>query len=212
MTAGAWALFGVAAAFAVGDWLAVGTGNTKAEYVCKPAATSALLAMAAVLSPEDSGQRTAFVVALALSLIGDVALMVPGDRLVVGLGAFLLAHVAFIVGFAMRDASGGDYAVAAALIAIPALAMGSRVVRALLTKGPRELVPPVVLYILAIGVMVTSAIAVGNGYAIAGALLFFVSDSLIAEQRFVAPRPFVPVLIMITYHLAQVGLVVSLVK
>jgi uncharacterized membrane protein YhhN len=212
VTSGAWALLGVAAAFAVGDWLAVGTSHTKAEYVCKPAATSALLAMAAVLSPEDSGQRTAFIVALALSLIGDVALMVPGDRLVVGLGAFLLAHVAFIVGFAMRDASGADYALAVGLIAVPALLVGSRVIRTLLTNGPREMVPPVALYILAIGAMVTSAIAVGNGYAIAGALLFFVSDSLIAEQRFVAPRQFVPVLIMITYHVAQAGLVVSLVK
>jgi uncharacterized membrane protein YhhN len=205
-------LLGVAAAFAVVDWFAVGTANTKAEYVCKPAATSALLAMAAVLSPQDSGQRTAFVVALALSLVGDVALMVPGDRLVLGLGAFLFAHVAYVVGFAMRDGSASDYTLGAVLIAAPVLVFGTRIVRALRTNGPQELVPPVVLYMLAIAAMVISAIAVGNGYAIAGALLFFASDSLIAEQRFVAPRPFVPVLIMITYHLAQAGLVVSLVK
>lgn len=212
MTAGAWALLGVAAAFAVGDWFAVGTENTKVEYVCKPAATSALLAMAAVLSPDDSGQRTAFVVALALSLIGDVALMVPGDRFIVGLGAFLFAHVAFVIGFAMRDTAGTDFLNGAFLIAAPVLIFGTRILRTLRRNGTPELIPPVVLYILAIAAMVTSAIAVGSGYAIAGALLFFASDSLIAEQRFVAPRPFVPVLIMITYHLAQAGLVVSLVK
>jgi hypothetical protein len=38
-----------------------------------------------------------------------------------------------------------------------------------------------------------------------------VSDSLIAESRFIRERRGVPVLIMITYHLALVGLVVSLV-
>jgi uncharacterized membrane protein YhhN len=210
VTDATWVLLGVAAVFAVGDWIAVTAANKAAEYVCKPAATSLLLAAAAVLSPEDSGQRTAFVVALALSLIGDVALMVPGDRLVVGLGAFLLGHVAYIVGFTMLDGDTSDYAIAGAAVAVIALILGTRIVRALLRGGHRELVGPVVAYVLAIGVMVTCAIAVGNAWAIAGAVLFFTSDALIAEQRFVQPRRFVPVLIMITYHVAQAGLVVSL--
>jgi uncharacterized membrane protein YhhN len=211
MTDAAWALLVVAGAFAVGDWAAVGRGHRAAEYVCKPGATTALLAMAAVLAPEHSGQRSAFLVALVFSLIGDVALMVAGDKLVIGLGAFLIGHVAYVVGFALRGGDASDYAVGAAIVAIPAVVLGARFVRALRRGGHDELTSPVLAYVLAIAAMVASAIAVGNAYAIAGAVLFFVSDSLIAEQRFVQPRRAVPVLIMVTYHLGQAGLVVSLV-
>ena len=212
MTDAAWVLLALAGLFAVADWVAVAVANKPAEYLCKPATTSLLLAAAAVVSPEDSSQRTAFVVALALSLIGDIALMLPGDRLVLGLSAFLLGHIAYIVGFAMRDGDTSDYVIAGAAIAVLAVVQATRIVRALIAGGRRELVVPVLAYVLAIGVMVTSAIAVGNAYAIAGAVLFFISDSLIAEERFIAPRRPIPVLIMVTYHLAQAGLVVSLVK
>ena len=71
--------------------------------------------------------------------------------------------------------------------------------------------PAVVAYVVAIGVMVATAIAGGNGWAIAGALLFMTSDSLIGESRFVAARPGQGLAIMVTYHLAQAALVVSLV-
>ena len=47
--------------------------------------------------------------------------------------------------------------------------------------------------------------------AIVGAGLFYVSDALIAWNRFVAETRHGRVAIMVTYHLAQVGLVLSLV-
>jgi alkenylglycerophosphocholine hydrolase len=50
------------------------------------------------------------------------------------------------------------------------------------------LITPVGVYIAVIAAMAVSAIAGGNAWGIAGALLFLVSDSLIAENRFVAPR------------------------
>ena len=58
--------------------------------------------------------------------------------------------------------------------------------------------------------MTVSAIAGGTGFGIAGAVLFLTSDSLIAEHRFVAARPWQPVAIMVTYHLALAGLVLGL--
>jgi uncharacterized membrane protein YhhN len=51
--------------------------------------------------------------------------------------------------------------------------------------------------------MVASAIGASNAYGIAGAVAFMVSDSLIAETRFVGPRPWGRVAIMVTYHLAS---------
>jgi uncharacterized membrane protein YhhN len=210
MTTSAGALLAVAVLAAMLDWFAVVRGHKPLEYVCKPAATMALVGVAATLDPASSDQRLAFVVALVLSLAGDVALMVPRDRFVVGLGSFLLAHVAYVVGFAIVGAGAGDYAIGIAIVAVPTVPLATRYVRALARVGRRELLGPVILYIAAIGAMVASAIAVGNALAIVGATLFLVSDSLIAETRFVGPRRWGPLAIMVTYHLAQVALVLSL--
>ena len=54
-----------------------------------------------------------FVVALVFSLVGDVALMLDSDRFVLGLGAFLVAHVAYIVGFWIDPPAVGAVGVAA---------------------------------------------------------------------------------------------------
>ena len=78
--------------------------------------------------------------------------------------------------------------------------------------GRGSLVVPVVAYIVAIGTMVATAIGAGGGFGIAGAGLFFVSDALIAETRFVRPRARGPLAVMVTYHLALAGLVLSLVR
>jgi uncharacterized membrane protein YhhN len=212
MTTAASALLALAVLAAVGDWIAVIRARKPLEYICKPLAITALIAVAATLDPRSSDQQLAFVIALGLSLAGDVALMVPSDRFVAGLGAFLLAHVAYIVGFAIAGGSTGAYALGAAAVAVLALPLAARYVRALRRAGRRELVFPVLLYVGAIGAMVASAIAVGNALAIVGASLFFVSDSLIAETRFVGPRSWGALAIIVTYHLAQVSLVLSLVS
>jgi uncharacterized membrane protein YhhN len=195
---------------AVGDWIAVARRHTSLEYLCKPLATAALVGAAATLDPASGDQRTAFVIALVLSLVGDIALMLPSDRFVVGLGSFLLAHIAYIVGFAIIGGDAVEYAVGALVVAVIVVPLARRYLSALSETGRRELVVPVVLYMGAIGVMVASAIAAGNALAIVGAVLFMVSDSLIAETRFVGPRSWGRLAVMVTYHLAQVSLVLSL--
>jgi uncharacterized membrane protein YhhN len=211
MTTAAWVLLGLAALFAVGDWVAVVRGDRRLEYVCKPAATLALVGVAAALDAASADRQAWFVAALVLSLVGDVFLMLPGDRLVAGLGAFLVAQVAYTVGFA-HGATGSvdDYVVGAMLVALVAVPLVVRFVRALRASGRNDLVPPVIVYLVAIGAMVTSATASGNAWAIAGAWLFLASDATIAETRFVGPRQGGQLFIMVTYHLAQAGLVLSL--
>lgn len=210
MTTAASVLLGVAAVAAVGDWVAVVRTDLRLEYLCKPLTTVALVGVAATLDPGSSDQRIAFLVALVLSLVGDVALMLPSDRFVIGLGAFLAAHVAYVVGFGTLGGDASDYAIGAAIVGVPATLLAIRYIGALRRGGQGALVPPVVLYVSAIGAMVASAIAVGNACAIAGATLFFVSDALIAETRFVGPRRHGRVAIMVTYHLGQAALVLSL--
>ena len=108
MTAAAWALLVVAAVLAVVDWIGVARGSRALEYVGKPGALAALVLVALTLDPADGSARTWFVVALVLSLAGDVFLMLPRDRFVEGLASFLLAHVAYVVGFTARRRSSHD--------------------------------------------------------------------------------------------------------
>jgi uncharacterized membrane protein YhhN len=210
------ALLGVAGVFALGDWVAVATASTRLEYLCKPAATAALVGVAATLDAAHGDTRGFFVAALALCLVGDVALMLPArpdgpDGFVPGLGSFLLAQLAFTVGFALHGGSTGEYVLGGALVTVAAAPLAARFVRALLQAKQSVLVGPVLAYLVAIAAMATAAIGGGNTWAIAGAALFLASDSLIAETRFVTEHRGVPVAIMVTYHLALVGLVVSLI-
>ena len=66
------------------------------------------------------------------------------------------------------------------------------------------------VYMTVIALMVGSAIASGEMVATAGALLFFLSDALIAVDRFVAPFAAARLAIIVTYHLGQLLLVVGL--
>jgi len=210
VTTAAWILLGVAAVLALLDWVAVARGLRRLEYVAKPGATLALALVAATLDPAYSDTRALFVLALLASLGGDVFLMLPGDRFVAGLGSFFIAQLLYTVGFALHGGSVADYAIGAVIVAVLVVPLCLRFVGALRRTGRGELVGPVLAYMGAIGAMAASALASGNAFAIVGALLFVTSDSLIAETRFVGERPWGGVAIIVTYHLAQAGLVLSL--
>jgi uncharacterized membrane protein YhhN len=216
VTVTAGVLLGVAGVVAVGDWVAVARASTRLEYVCKPAATAALIGVAATLDAAHGDTRAWFVAALALCVAGDVFLMLPNRAggvggFVAGLGSFLLAQVAFTFGFGLHGGATGEYLLGAALVALAAAPLATRFVLALVRAEQTVLVGPVLAYLVAIGAMTTAAIGGANGWGIAGATLFLVSDSLIAETRFVTEHRGFPVAIMVTYHLALVGLVVSLI-
>ncbi len=193
------------------DWWAVGTDRRSLEYVAKPATMVALIAAALTLDPADGTRRAWFVVALLLSLAGDVFLMLPRDRFVAGLASFLLGHVAYIVGLSSVDTSGVGLAIGAAIIAVALPVLGARILGAVRSGDEPELLAPVAVYILVISAMVVSAGASGSALALAGALSFYASDALIAWNKFIQELPWGRVAIMVTYHLAQIALVVSLV-
>jgi uncharacterized membrane protein YhhN len=61
---------------------------------------------------------------------------------------------------------------------------------------------------LVIGAMVVTAFGTGRPLVAAGALVFMVSDAVLALDRFVRPRSWAPLAVMVTYHLGQ-GLIVA---
>lgn len=201
-------LLATAGVLAVADWVAVVRGDRRVEYVCKPATIVALLGVALALDADDPGARPWVLAALVFSLAGDVFLMLKErDLFVPGLASFLVAHLAYVAAF-RGEASWTP----AALVVVPvALVVGLPVLRALAAEpGLRPLLGPVVAYMAVLALMVAVAVATRDPLAVTGAWLFLASDSLIAWSRFVRPLAWAPVAIIVTYHVAQAGLVLSL--
>jgi uncharacterized membrane protein YhhN len=210
MTSGAWVALAVFAVAAAADWVSRATSDRRLEYAAKPAATAALLALAALLDARDGAEQAWFVAALACSLAGDVLLMLPRDRFLAGLAAFLAAHLCYIAGLWVDGPTATAAAVGAAFTAAALVPLGLRILAAVRASGQPALAPPVGAYIVVIGAMVVSALASGRALAGAGAVLFAGSDAMIAWNRFVRPFAGAAVAIMVTYHLGQLGLVLSL--
>ena len=211
MNATAAVLIAVFVAVAALDWAAVHLGHRRIRVLTKPGCMLALIAAAVALDPADSKAGTALVVALVLSTLGDIFLL-GGERpnlFVAGLGSFLLAHLAYIVAFWLDGVSPAGLAVGLLLGAVLVGTVGTRVVAAAKAGDEPALARPVQAYVLVIAAMVTSAVGTGDGLAIVGAGLFASSDSLIAWERFVRSRPWAGLVIMVTYHLAQLLLVLS---
>jgi alkenylglycerophosphocholine/alkenylglycerophosphoethanolamine hydrolase len=211
VTAAALVALVIAGLLAAGDWYSRWRDNAPLEYVCKPGTLVALIAAATLLDPDTSAVRAWFVAALALSLVGDVLLMLPKEQFVGGLAAFLLAHICFIGGFVADGLPGPAFALSLAGTAVVLAPVARRVLRGVQANEP-ALRPPVVAYLVVIGVMLAAAVASGNTIAAVGAVLFVTSDSMIAWSKFVAPVDAAPVAIMVTYHLAQAGFVLSLLR
>jgi uncharacterized membrane protein YhhN len=202
-------LLSLTAVCAVLDWAAVYIERKPLEYVFKPATMVALIGVALALDPSDDTARVCFVVALAFSLAGDVFLMLPQDRFVFGLASFLLGHVAYIVGFVAVGVEPVGLFVGAVLVGISVVLLARRIVEAVKRTSP-EMVTPVEGYIAVISAMVIAACGTLNPFAVGGALLFYASDALIAWNRFIEEYPWGRLAIIITYHLGQIGIVLSL--
>ena len=200
----------LALAAAAFDWIAVNQEQKALEYLCKPLTLVLLIACALALDPDDPAVRAWFVVALVLSLAGDVFLMLPKDLFVFGLGSFLLGHIAYIVGMHVDGVDGLRFLIGIVIVMALLAVIGTRVLRGVRAGPDPGLAGPVVAYMCVISAMVASAIGVGQVMMVIGAALFYVSDALIAWNRFVAETRHSGVAIMVTYHLAQVGLVLSL--
>lgn len=211
MTTAAGVLIAVTIAVAALDWFAVAREDRRLEYVMKPLTMIVLIAAAVSLDDVDGTARSWFVAALVFSLAGDVFLMLPSDRFVLGLASFLVGHIAYIVGLQSFDTSSAGLVVGLVVVLLAVPILGLRIAGAVQGGDEPELLGPVVAYMAVISAMVVSASATGNAFAVAGAVSFYASDALIAWTRFLRDFAWGRVAIIITYHLAQVGLVLSLV-
>jgi uncharacterized membrane protein YhhN len=203
-----------AAVAAVADWAAVWVGGRRGlrlERVAKPL-VPLLLLVAVVAWPEASMPvpvvRAWAAIALAASLVGDVLLLPPG-RLAGGLVAFLVAHLAYLGAFAQLPASTAWLVAGVVAALLVALTVGRALVLA--ARGA-ALGVPVAAYLVVICTMAVVATRTGMPAAIAGAWLFVASDSLLGWGTFRARESRGQRLaVIVTYHVAQLLLVLALI-
>jgi uncharacterized membrane protein YhhN len=201
-------LTGIGLVAATNWWSRYRPGD-RLEVVTKPLATLLVIALALLVDANPSGARPWFVAGLVFCLAGDVALLPVVDKFIVGLGAFLVGHALFIIG-ALVIGVRLPWVVGAAVGALLHTAtIGRAIVRSVRSNKP-ALGVPVVAYLAVIAVMATLLIGTGRPWAVFGAMAFVVSDSILGWNRFVRNVPSAPVLIMVTYHAALVGLALGL--
>ncbi len=185
------------------------------ERVVKPFLLPILLV--AVYHTENFSTKKILLTALVFSWIGDVILLFA-DRgeiyFILGLVAFLLSHIFYIVLFNKQTISKTisnklSFGAGIGLIVIYFSMM-------ITTLGPKlgSLTVPVVIYAIVISTMLYFALkgsfqweAIPNHSVLIGAVLFISSDSILAFNKFYEPIPAASLLIMVTYLLAQYGIV-----
>jgi len=143
--------------------------------------------------------------ALALSTLGDILLDLDPQRLFVfGLGSFLVAHVVYIFLFVRNRRRTITVGAARVLLAVLVL-LYSIAVSAWLLPSLGGLIVPVAIYMCAITAMVVSAILARfqNPWIVVGAILFLISDSLLAVNKFKTPVPYRDFLVWSTYYAGQ---------
>lgn len=202
-------LLSATALAALANWWSRLRHSDRIEAWAKPLTTMLVIGLA-IANESPTGQVATGVIALALCLEGDIALMAPVDNFVLGLASFLFGHLVFIILFAEYGMPHlGLAAVALALTGLLVAVAGLRIVRGAATSD-RALRIPVVAYLTVISAMVVCGWATGRGWVIAGTTLFVISDSLLGWRQFVRERAWMAVAVMVTYHGAIVALALSL--
>ena len=210
------------------NWLAVGFSWRRLKQLTKPLAMVMVILWTLAAADWDVDiLLLLLMLAQGFGLAGDVFLLLQSRWFLPGLGAFLLGHISYIsiLGWCLfREISitgvksqwTWGFILSFGVWAVILTSFYGFVA----PKSPRVTMPralwiPIqvygwvlsVLVILSILVVITAPMfMLPRLFLVIGALLFYVSDSLLAYDRFKRKMPTVNVWIMVTYHLAQFSL------
>lgn len=187
------------------DIIAIVTENEPLETYAKPMLLT-LLAVVYLVSVKKPNFW--YVLGMFFCFLGDVLLMFKGANFFIyGIAAFLLAHVVYIkitAGFLPRELTSKMITSAFPFVFFFAILMY------LIYENLGEMLIPVVVYGVTISTFGSVAFlnyreekSTENLWLFIGAIIFILSDSLIALNKFYQPNEVYGVSIMITYILAQ---------
>lgn len=157
-------------------------------------------------------QDILMLIAFTFSWLGDMFLMFPGEIFfILGLGSFLMTHLFYIYIFS-RNKGKVNWA---ARIFIPILSIS--VFSLIYNHVEKGLLIPVLVYMLAISTMAITASERQTSiesfrFVFVGAMLFVISDSFLAIEKFAYKIPASTILVMLTYVLAQYFIAIGFLK
>lgn len=188
------------------------------HYISKPAIVVSLLVFFWMYSISlHSKLRRLIALALMFSLAGDILLMFVAKSqmyFLIGLVSFLIAHLMYIIAFAQQQNKAlKPYRL---ILVLLVYACG---LFYFLKDGLHDMLIPVIIYMVIILSMATMAFLRQNMISktsyllvLSGAILFMISDSILALNKFYQPLAYANVSIMFTYALAQFLIVLGILK
>lgn len=196
------------------------TGNEYVVFATKPLLMPLLAFLFLSEMRGVKSKLSPFVLlALFFSWIGDVLLMFQGKRsgfFLLGLSSFLLAHIMYIILFHKVRIAESILSRWWILLVVAAYYAGLII---WLSPYLGDMKIPVRIYGVVISFMLMMALHMlylGNKQAgrflIAGAILFIISDSILAVNKFLQPLCGASAWVMITYGIAQLLIVMGAVK
>lgn len=156
-------------------------------------------------------------IGLFFGCLGDIFLMLK-DMFLAGLASFLIGHVLYVIAFIKQSSPKELSRHKSYILVAGILASYSYYLYSILQPSLGPLKIPVVLYIIVIAVM--ALFAYTRKYqtnlpsfiiCMLGAILFIVSDSILAVNKFVAYIADSGLYIMSTYILAQFGITAGII-
>lgn len=188
------------------------------HYISKPAIVISLIFFFIVYAKTvNTKTKNLTLLALICSVVGDILLMFVDchpNFFIGGLISFLLAHLMFVKIFYLKRNSKNKPLGITTILLLYAFGLFF-----MLKDNLGDLLIPVLFYMAIILLMVILAfLRLGNVSKLSfylvffGALCFIISDSLLALNKFYKPIAFENISIMLTYALAQLGIVLGIKK
>jgi uncharacterized membrane protein YhhN len=204
------------------DWYAVFNGYYRWRYFSKPLVLIFLILW--FFSAQGwSGRGFYFGFALIFSLVGDIFLLkglikIKPTFFQFGLAAFLFTQILYIIGF-NREGLPPLTPALTTLIIITGISIlnGKSILQDLQkTAEGTKLIPPIIIYMTALSLMVVSGVTTlfrstwlpaASLLSGLGAILFYLSDSILAHDKFGEAIRGSEVLVTVTYHLGQIAII-----
>lgn len=201
------------------EWVAAGKRWIRMRIVTKPLSLILLIMIFSNLGGW-TGPGVWFGTGLVFSLFGDIFLLLRPRFFIAGLFSFLVAHILYIFGFSYGSLQLNRWGIIPLfLVIILVIIAYPRIIGSVRRKlQHKKLWLPVVLYMLTITTMFFSAMltwlrepwsSTAAIFVSLGALLFTISDSVLATRRYLRPVPYGNFVVMFTYHLGQVGIAIG---
>jgi len=179
--------------------------------VLKPGTMALIIVLALYGSKLDTTFSKWVVVALLFSVVGDVFLMLEDKWFVHGLASFLMAHLFYIGGFLTYftlDFTAG--LLSATILCIISLVFYFIILPEVKEQGGIPMSIAVAVYILVIAGMVWLSILSGVKILIIAAILFLISDAVLAYDKFKQAFLVSEHMVMFTYFSAQFLFAISI--